>query len=95
MRKGESMAVYRRKTGIIVLVVVLGALVGSAFGTLLGRVLPTSPVKSFFLYSVDVGFRPIHIDIAVLTFDLGIMLRLNIISVVGVLLTAYILRWFY
>ncbi len=89
------MAVYRRRTGVLILVVVLGAIVGSALGTLLGKVLPEGTVKGFFLKSVGVGFRPIHIDIAVLTFDFGLMLRLNIISIVGVLLTAYILRWFY
>lgn len=89
------MAVYRRRTGVLILIVVLGALLGSALGTLLGKVLPSGPVKSFFLQSVDVGFRPLHIDIAVLTFDFGLMLRLNIISVVGVMLIAYILRWFY
>lgn len=89
------MAAYRRRTGVLILIIVLGALVGGTLGTLLGRVLPNGPVKSFFLQSVNVGFRPLHIDIVVLTFDFGLMLRLNIISVVGVLLTAYILRWFY
>lgn len=89
------MAVYRRRTAVLILIIVLGALVGSALGRLLGTVLPEGPVKSVFLQSVSVGFRPLHIDLSVLTFDFGLMLRLNIISVVGVLLVAYLLKWFY
>jgi len=85
----------RRRFAVIVFIIILGAMLGSAFGQIIGKVLPKGPVKSFFLASVPVGFKTVHVDLAVFTFDIGFMLRLNIISVVGVVLLAYLLRWLY
>jgi hypothetical protein len=85
----------RRRFAVVFLVIILGAMLGSAFGQIVGKVLPKGPVKSFFLNSVPVGFKTFHVDLAVFAFDLGFMLRLNIISVVGVVLLAYFLRWAY
>jgi hypothetical protein len=85
----------RKRFGVAVTVIILGAMLGSAFGQIIGKVLPMGPVKSFFLKSVPVGFRTVHVDLAVFTFDIGFMLRLNIISIVGVVVLAYLLRWVY
>jgi hypothetical protein len=85
----------RKRIAAVILIIVLGAMLGSAFGQIVGKVLPAGPVKSFFLMSVPVGFQPVHADLAVFTFDIGFMLRLNIISIVGVVLLAYFLRWLY
>jgi hypothetical protein len=85
----------RRKSATVFLIIVVGAMLGSGFGQMIGKILPGGPVKSFFLASVPVGFRTVHIDLAVFTFDIGFMLRLNIISVVGVVLLAYLMRWVY
>jgi hypothetical protein len=85
----------RRKFAVVFLIIILGAMLGSGFGQMIGKILPRGPVKSFFLASVPVGFRTVHMDLAVFTFDIGFMLRLNIISVVGVVVLAYLLRWVY
>ena len=83
------------KVRTAILIILLGGLVGSACGELLGRVLPDGPVKNFFLNAISVGFNPFHFDLSILTIDFGLMLRLNIISIIGMILFAYLLRWFY
>ncbi len=80
---------------VALLIVVTGGLVGSAFGELMGRVLPAGVVKNFFLNTVSVGFQPLHLDLSILILDFGLMLHLNIISIIGMVLFAYLLRWFY
>jgi hypothetical protein len=74
---------------------ILGVVVGSALGHILGTVLPEGPVKTFFLQSLSAGFGPVHLDLAVLTFDIGIRIKINFISVLGAIALAYFLRWFY
>lgn len=85
----------RKRFAVVVVIILLGAMLGSAFGQIIGKILPKGHVKTFFLKSVPVGFRTVHVDLAVFTFDIGFMLRLNIISIVGVVVLAYLLRWVY
>ncbi|MFQ5905665.1 MAG: DUF4321 domain-containing protein [bacterium] len=85
----------RRRFAVVIFIIILGAMLGSAFGQIIGKILPKGPVKSFFLSSVPVGFKTVHVDLSVFTFDVGFMLRLNIISIVGMILLAYLLRWVY
>jgi hypothetical protein len=89
------MAVSRMKIWTALIIVIFGGLVGSAFGELMGRVLPAGPVKSFFLNAVSVGFQPFHLDLSIFTINLGVMLHLNVISIIGMIVFAYLLRWFY
>jgi len=89
------MASARMKIWTVILIVIVGGLVGSAFGELIGRILPDGPVKNFFLNAISVGFRTFHLDLSIFTIDFGLILRLNIISIIGMILFAYLLRWFY
>ena len=78
----------------VLLTVLLGALMGSAIGQVLGLILPTGVVRDFFLRSVTFGFSPVTIDLSLITLTLGFMFQLNIVGVIGIVLAAYILRWY-
>jgi hypothetical protein len=86
----------RRKTsiGLILLAVVLGAIMGSALGQAIGLLLPDGVAKDFFLRSVGFGFSPTEINLVILHITLGLSFSLNIIGVIGIILAAYILRWY-
>ena len=86
----------RRKLSIgwVILAIFLGAIIGSVFGELVGLILPNGVVKEFFLRSASFGFSPISIDLAVVVFSVGVSLNLNVIGVIGIILAAYILRWY-
>lgn len=83
----------KRRYALIFLIILLGAIVGSAFGRLVGWVVPEGPVKTFFFKTVALGFNPFTIDLSVIQLTLGLMLRINILSIVGVMIMAYILKW--
>ncbi len=77
----------------VLLVVVLGALVGSALGEVLALILPAGVVRDFFLRAVEFSLGPTEVNFVVMRFTLGFALKLNIIGVLGILLVGYVLRW--
>jgi hypothetical protein len=88
------MAIKRRGAGFILLVLLGGALVGSALGQLMGVLLPQGVVRDFFIGAVTPGLtQPVTVDLLVLTLTLGFTLKLNIMALLGVVLMAYLLKW--
>lgn len=80
--------------GMVLIAVVLGALIGSALGEVIGLVLPDGVVKDFFLRSASFGWSPVLVNLAIVTFTFGFTFKLNIIGVIGIILAAYIFRWY-
>ena len=88
------MAIRKKGAGFVLLVLLGGALLGSALGQLLGVVLPSGVVRDFFVRAVTPGLtQPVTVDLLVMTLTLGFTLNLNIMALLGVVLMAYILRW--
>jgi hypothetical protein len=73
---------------------VVGMLIGSMLGEVISLVLPDGVVKQFFLKSITPGFQLTQIDLEVVKITLGLELKLNIISILGVLLAVYLFRWY-
>jgi len=84
----------RRSLGYVILVLFLGALIGSALGEVIGVVLPDGVVKQFFLNSVSGGIEPATLNAVLFTFTVGFTIKLNVIGVIGIVIAAYILRWY-
>jgi hypothetical protein len=79
---------------VLVLILIVGALVGSGLGKILGAVIPSGPARDFFIEAVRIGFSPFTLDLAVIELTLGFGFEINIITILGVLLVAYVLKWF-
>jgi len=86
--------VRQRKLSLFILVLILGAVLGSVFGELIGAILPQGVAKDFFLRSIEIGFSPHTWDLKFTTLTIGFTLRLNVISILGILAVSYLLRWF-
>ncbi|MAE71708.1 MAG: hypothetical protein CME06_14725 [Gemmatimonadetes bacterium] len=84
----------KKPLGLVLLVLVLGMLIGSLMGTLISEFMVDGVVKDFFTRSITPGFTPTTLDLVVLRFTLGLTIELNVISIVGVVLAAYLLRWY-
>jgi hypothetical protein len=68
---------------------VLGALVTE----LMALTLPASAARQFFITTVSASLGPLTVDLHVIAVTLGpLILRANILSVVGVLLVAWFAR---
>lgn len=76
-----------RRPRFYFLVLTTGFLLGGFLNAFLRAVLPDSPTKTFFTYSVTPEFGPVPINLLVIHFTLGpVGLDLSLASLVGVAL---------
>lgn len=83
----------KKSLAFIIFIIVLGAMIGTAIGEVLGLILPTGVVKEFFLKSASASVGPATLNIILITLTLGFTFKINITGVIGVLIAAYALRW--
>ena len=83
----------KKSTAFIIFIVVLGALIGTALGEVIGILVPAGVVQDFFLKSASASLGPTTLDIILFTLTLGFSFKINITGVIGVLIAAYALRW--
>jgi hypothetical protein len=77
--------------------IVIGLFLGALLTKLLVRYLPDGATREFLTTTVSASVGPLGIDLAAVAFAVGpLVLNLNVLSVVGVLLVALIMRtwWF-
>lgn len=68
-------------------VLLTGFLVGGFLNAFLKAMLPDSPTKTFFTYSVAPEFGPVPINLLVVHFTIGpVGLELSLMSIIGVAL---------
>ena len=81
------MAQGPRRPRFYVMVLIVGFLVGGYLNAFIRAVLPDSPTKTFFTYSVTPEFGPVPINLLVIHFTLGpVGLELSLLSLLGVVL---------
>lgn len=83
----------KKSLGYIIFIIVIGALIGTALGEIIGVILPAGVVQDFFLRSASASIGPGTIDIILLTLTLGFSFKLNVTGIIGILIAAYALRW--
>lgn len=84
----------RKKSAVFVIfIIIIGALIGTAIGEVIGILVPQGVVQDFFLKSASASIGPGTLDIILLTITLGFSFKLNVMGVIGVLIAAYALRW--
>jgi hypothetical protein len=83
----------KKSLAFIIFIIVLGALIGTAIGEVLGLILPAGVVKEFFLKSASASVGPATLNIILITLTLGFTFKINITGVIGILIAAYALRW--
>jgi hypothetical protein len=77
----------------IALIVAGGMLLGALLTELTALILPASAAREFFVTTVAASLGPLTVDLLVIAITLGpLILRLNILSVVGILLLAWFAR---
>ena len=73
---------------------VLGLFLGGLLTKLMELTLPDgSAPREFLLTSVDASLGPLSVDLVAIAFDLGpVTLSLNVLSLVGIAIVAFIIR---
>ncbi len=84
----------KKKSWIFLIVVLfVGALIGSALGEVVAYLIPSGVVKQFFLKSATASVGPGTLNIIIFTLTLGFSIKVNIMGIIGILIAAYALRW--
>ncbi len=83
-----------KKTGrYLLLFIFIGGLLGSILGEILQVVSPQGAVRSIFGEALDLGFDPpVSVNLVLLTFTFGFLVKINLLSVIGMFLGAYIYK---
>ena len=84
----------RRSVALIALLLFLGIIVGTVLGEAVGLILPEGKVvRDVFVNATDLHVGPVHVDLVVFSFTLGVSLRVNLMSVIGIFAVLLFLRY--
>ncbi len=78
-------------------VILLGGVISTAFSMFVGLIIPEGVVRDFFILSKSFGFgqNPNNwVNLGPLRFKLGFFFDVSILSVIGIIVSWYILRYF-
>jgi hypothetical protein len=85
----------KRRIGLVTLIFFLGVIVGSVVGELIGLILPEGNVmRELFVSGKEFKVGPLNLDLIVFTLTFGFSLKVNLISVLGIVLVALLLRMY-
>jgi len=85
----------KRELTFIIIALLLGAILGGFIGDVIGSFLPAGAAKILFSKSVSIGFETTRVQLYSLSFTIGLMFKINFMSVLGVLLVIIYFRWWY
>ena len=87
----------RRSFEFIFFVILIGMLIGTVFSLFISFFIPEGVVKNFFLLSKSLGFGATEnnwLDLGFIRFKIGFFFDISIVSVIGLLVSWYLLRYF-
>ena len=83
----------RRRVGLVALVFFLGVILGSVVGELIGMLLPEGNlIRDLFISGKEFEAGPFFCNLIVFTFTIGFTLKVNLVSVLGIIIVAFLLR---
>ena len=87
----------KRKINYVIAILLFGAILGSLFGNLVGTFLSDGVVKDFFTKSQSFGWgaKPDNwADFNIIRFKTGLFFEVNFVSILGLMVSWYFLRYF-
>lgn len=95
MTRGDGLLIRPtdRSPWRIVTILTIGVLLGALLTKLSVWFLPEGPFREFFTTTISASVGPLSVDLMVIAFTLGpLVLNLNLFSIAGVLVVAYVAR---
>ena len=87
----------KRSFEFVFFVILVGMLIGTIFSLFISFFIPEGVVKNFFLLSKSLGFGATEnnwLDLGFIRFKIGFFFDISIVSVIGLLVSWYLLRYF-
>lgn len=85
----------KRELTFIIVALILGAVIGGLIGDIIGTFLPPGAAKTVFTKTIEIGFDTVKADFFVISFILGLKLKINFMSMMVILLVIIYFRWWY
>ncbi len=83
----------QRGVGLVVLIVVAGLVIGSLLGELAGGFLPSGWAHDLFTRGPTIGLtNPATLDLRFLSLTFGLLFKVNLVGVLGIVIAALTLR---
>jgi hypothetical protein len=82
----------RRGAGFLVVVLIVGAVIGSLLGEIIGQIVPSGPIHAIFSRGVSAGVSPFTVHLLVFDLTLGLLIKLNLCTVIGLVAAFIYLR---
>ncbi len=87
------MAVLTKTPWLLFFFILLGGLLGGLLGEILRVIAPQGPLQDIFSRIHEIGLAPpLTVDLKLFTITLGFILRINLFSILGILLGIYIYK---
>jgi hypothetical protein len=78
---------------VLLVILILGALIGSVLGEVIGTLAPGGLLEAVFSKGINPGIAPPAVlDLKVLTLTLGLTIKINLASLLGIVLALLIYR---
>ena len=85
----------KQSAKFIFLIIFLGCVLATSFSLFVSLIIPEGVVRNFFILSYPLGFDlPDWFDLGPLKFKAGFKFDISILSVLGIFISWYILRYF-
>ncbi len=79
---------------ILLLIVIFGLIIGAFISELVASLLPAGVVRDVLTIAVQPSFGPLTFDLLAVKFTLGVGFRINLCSIFGLGIAAYIFKWY-
>jgi len=83
----------RPSLGFIILIIFVGAAIGTILGELMALILPPGVVEDFFTKSWEPELGPATLKLVLFELTLGLKLKINSAGIIGIGVAIYLLRW--
>ncbi|MEA3500163.1 MAG: DUF4321 domain-containing protein [Candidatus Marinimicrobia bacterium] len=84
----------KKNIGKVIGILLIGAIIGSVISEIFVLILPAGVVKEFFLASIPLGIKdPLSIDLHFIKFSFSLMLRFNVVGLIGMAFGYYLLKF--
>ncbi len=84
-----------REITFLLIALILAAVVGGLTGDIIGSFMPEGAVKTLFQKCVNVGFTPFTAELFAISFTLGLMVKINFVSILFIVLVVLYFRWWF
>ena len=84
-----------REVTFLLVSLVLAAVVGGLIGDIIGSFLPEGAVKTLFEKNISIGFKPVTVELYAISFTIGLMVKINFVSILFIILVVIYFRWWF